>query len=331
MFQRLRTIWKPELFHGPSRHEHFFEGWYYRFVQSNPGKSLIVIPAIYLNRDKNSSYGCVQIMDSETHTVHFQRFDWDRVHIAENEFDLSMAANRFTLKGISLDIDEADLRIRGSITLNALRPWPVSLFSPGAMGWYAFMPFMQCYHGVLSFDHEIEGALVINDREYTFDPGRGYLEKDWGHRFPEGYIWMQSNQFPSPGTSIFVSVARVPWIRGSFNGFLIALLHENRLYRFTTYNASRIESIHADENHIRLTVANQKNRLDIKADRTAGGMLFGPDGTSFRQNILESLNGTVTVTLRHLNTGGPRICFHETARPAAIEINGHIKDILHLS
>lgn len=56
--------------------------------------------------------------------------------------------------------------------------------SPGIMGWYAWVPTMECYHGVVSLDHAISGKLMIEDQAHDFNGGRGYIEKDWGKSFP---------------------------------------------------------------------------------------------------------------------------------------------------
>ena len=29
----------------------------------------------------------------------------------------------------------------------------------GIMGWYRFVPFMQCYHGVVSLNHKLNGTF----------------------------------------------------------------------------------------------------------------------------------------------------------------------------
>jgi hypothetical protein len=73
-----------------------------------------------------------------------------------------------------------------------------------------------------------------------FNNGRGYIEKDWGQSFPEAYVWMQSNHFSSQGISIKASVASIPWIGKSFTGFITGVWVHNRLYRFTTYNQTRL-------------------------------------------------------------------------------------------
>jgi tocopherol cyclase len=54
------------------------------------------------------------------------------------------------------------------------------------MGWFAYVPFMECYHGVLSLDHEVNGRLRLGKRETDFSGGRGYIEKDWAAPFRAG-------------------------------------------------------------------------------------------------------------------------------------------------
>ncbi len=106
------------------------------------------------------------------------------------------------------------------------------------MGPYSFAPFMECYHGVLSFDHDMNGTLIMNGESVNFDGGRGYIEKDWGRAFPRAWVWGQSNHFDHPGTSITISVATIPWLRTSFRGFIIGLWHDRKLYRFATYTGA---------------------------------------------------------------------------------------------
>lgn len=98
---------------------------------------------------------------------------------------------------------------------------PATVTSPGIMGWYAWMPVMECYHGVVSFSQDLSGSLSLDGGRLTFDGGRGYLEKDWGRAFPTGYIWMQSNHFTRPGACLVASVAVIPWRRTQFRGFIV--------------------------------------------------------------------------------------------------------------
>ncbi|MCK7487611.1 MAG: tocopherol cyclase family protein [Bacillus subtilis] len=68
----------------------------------------------------------------------------------------------------------------------------------------------------------------MNDFEISFEHGRGYLEKDWGTSFPQGYVWLQTNHFTSPGTSLMASVARIPFLGFAFQGFLVNFVHAGK-------------------------------------------------------------------------------------------------------
>jgi tocopherol cyclase len=70
-----------------------------------------------------------------------------------------------------------------------------AFFSPIAMGWYSFVPFMECYHGVISLYNNIFGKLSANDRIIDYTDEIGYIEKDWARSFPSSRLWMQTNHF----------------------------------------------------------------------------------------------------------------------------------------
>ena len=67
-------------------------------------------------------------------------------------------------------------------------------------------------HGVLGFDHAIQGVLAIDDQAVDFSGGRGYIEKDWGQSFPEAWVWFQTNHFERAGVYLTASVANIPWM-----------------------------------------------------------------------------------------------------------------------
>ena len=51
------------------------------------------------------------------------------------------------------------------------------------MGPFSYLPLMECYHGILSMDHNISGSIDYNDQTIDFNEGRGYIEKDYGKSF----------------------------------------------------------------------------------------------------------------------------------------------------
>ena len=79
------------------------------------------------------------------------------------------------------------------------------------MGWYAYVPTMECFHGILSMNHTLTGQLTLNNSKLNFDGGKGYIEKDWGRNFPKNWIWAQSNHFLDSELSVSISLATLPW------------------------------------------------------------------------------------------------------------------------
>ena len=144
------------------------------------------------------------------------------------------------------------------------------------MGWYSWVPFMECYHGVLSLDHVLLGSLEVCGQKIDFAGGRGYIEKDWGRSFPSAWVWMQTNHFEEPGTSLTASVAVIPWLFRSFRGTIVGLWHKGRLYRFATYTGARIKHLSITQDEVNWTLEDRRHRLEIRATRVSSGSLRGP-------------------------------------------------------
>jgi hypothetical protein len=184
---------------------------------------------------------------------------------------------------------------------------------------------MECYHGVVSLDHKINGCLNIGEVPVDFNQGTGYIEKDWGQSFPAAYIWFQSNHFDQPGTCITGSVAIIPWLRGAFRGFIAGLWHANHLYRFATYTGARLERLEIDDHHIEWVIRDGSYRLEIKATRTRGGLLLGPTRLEMGKRVDETMLSSVD--LRLSTTSGTQI-FSGTGRNAGLEAHGEMDRLL---
>ena len=91
------------------------------------------------------------------------------------------------------------------------------------MGWYAWVPTMECYHGVVQPRPCPRWLGRRGAGRVDLAGGRGYLEKDWGTAFPKAYVWMQSNHFEETGVSLVASTALIPWRSAAFRGDLVAL------------------------------------------------------------------------------------------------------------
>jgi hypothetical protein len=193
------------------------------------------------------------------------------------------------------------------------------------MGWYAWVPFMECYHGVVSLDHTIRGTLTVDGTTIDFGGGRGYIEKDWGQSFPEAWVWFQTNHFQQPGTSITASVAIIPWIRRSFPGFIIGLWHGSTLYRFSTYSGAQIEQLETTDQQLNWTVKGKLLRLEMTAVRTEGGLLHAPTTVDMGRRITETLDATVRVTLHSIRKDRSHLVFEGVGRCAGLEAVGDLQ------
>jgi len=139
----------------------------------------------------------VQVLDGASGHAAYHTYPTEQFEASRKGFDVRIGRSCFTADSITLDVNTPEGPAQGEVRFYELKPWPVTLASPGIMGWYAWVTRMECYHGVLSFDHSIEGGLILNGRNCDWTGGCGYIEKDWGQSFPAAWIWFQSNHFAS--------------------------------------------------------------------------------------------------------------------------------------
>jgi tocopherol cyclase len=328
MWNFLRTTMHPEGFHGHGKRPPYFEGWYYKLIDRTEQHRYAVIPGIYLAPDASKTHAFVQILNGRTGQVVYHSYPATAFFCPPAELDIRLGPNRFTAQGLVLDVAEPDLHVSGELRFPEIHPWPVTIASPGIMGWYAWAPFMECYHGVVSLDHGIQGSLLINDAPVDFTGGRGYTEKDWGKSFPSAWVWMQTNHFPEFGVSLSASVAIIPWIGRSFPGFIVGLWLHGRLIRFATYTGAHLEELRVTDKNVQWAVRDGHHRLEISATRTSGGLLKAPSTLEMDRRVVESLQAAVTLRLTDWPSGG--LVFEGSGRHAGLEVGGDMARLLSM-
>lgn len=326
MLTNLRNIWRPNNYHGWGKKPPYFEGWYFKLVDATERHPYAIIPGVFIGAEEEASHSFVQTLDGATGKSTYHRYPYEAFKASPDEFDIRVGPNHFRAEGIELDLASPERSIKGKVAFHGLSPWPVSPLSPGIMGWYSFAPFMECYHGVVSLDHSIEGRLAIDGREVDFSKGRGYMEKDWGQAFPKAWVWMQSNHFGQAGTSFTGSVAIIPWLRNAFNGFIFGLWDRGRLYRFATYTGAALEHLAVSDDHVDIVIAGRDGgealRLEVRAERTQGGLLRSPERTAMLQRVMESL--TATIHVRLVRQGSGEVIFSGAGRHGGLEVVGEL-------
>lgn len=325
----MRETLHPEGFHGAGRTSKYFEGWYVKLVGPDRVARLAVIPGVFLAPDRNGAHEAfVQVLDGATGRSWYQLYPLADFEAQADAFGIRVGPNTFDVGGVHLDLP--DVGLSGNVRFTTpFDPWPVTVRSPGSMGWYAWMPFMECYHGVLSFGHSLDGALRLEGQALDFAGGRGYIEKDWGQAFPSGYVWMHSNHFGTPGLSLMASAAIIPWLRGSFRGLLIGLRTPERLYRFATYTGAKCEHLAVDDEHAHLVVRSRDgHRLQLRAERRGGALLHAPVRTQMHQRVEETLDAVIHLELtdRH-----GRTLLQDTGTVGGLEVYGDISRLQSMS
>ncbi|CAB4493898.1 unnamed protein product [Rhizophagus irregularis] len=195
--------------------------------------------------------------------------------------------------------------VRGYISFNNTTPYPFTYSSPTVMGPFAYIPFLECNHGVVSMSHKSFGMIEfvnmihngIVENRIDLENGFGYIEKDWGVNFPKSWIWSQSNTFINEvkedfkSSSILVSVAdfplispdnplyNVPYLRNFLSlfrlaGRIIVFYHAKSdiTYNFSTYDFfSKIVNLEITmddfaKQYVKLHVVNTVNGLNLEID-----------------------------------------------------------------
>lgn len=318
--KRIQALFHPERYHGWGKNKRYFEGWYYKVVTADEKQAFAFIPGIAMD-DTGKKQAFIQILDGKKQSADYIKFPAENFLSSSNTFNTEIAGNLFQADKICLDMDNA----RGELKFEKTIPWPNKWYSPGIMGPYAFVPFMECYHGILSMDHEIKGVLEINRQKIDFTGGRGYIEKDWGHSFPSAYIWMQSNHFNKTGISIKASVAKIPWLGSSFVGFIAGIYFNNQLIQFTTYNSTKLIRSFIDKKRVELVMENKNYRLEINAQRNEATELAAPILGFMDGRISESMSSTIEVKLTDRKK--QKLLFEDKGRNAALEVAGKIEEI----
>ena len=208
----------------------------------------------------------------------------------------------------------------------AIELWPKPFYSPGIMGPFAFVPKMECYHGIVSMDHTLEGSIVLNGEHIDFNGGRGYIEKDWGHSFPSAYIWLQTNHFSEPGISLKASVARIPWMGSFFVGFIAGFWLKDRLIRFTTYNWSHLRCCEANEQRVLIVLEQPAYVLEIEIEREEATALAAPILGLMEGRIEETMFARTKVLLKEKRSG--RLVYEGVGMNTGLEVAGEISTLL---
>ena len=293
----LKKLFNPDIFQGGYKKKNYFEGWYFKIINSNLKNVIAVIPGVSYDKYNRDCHAFIQVMDAKSCKVNYQKYDLSAFVFNRNQFEIDIGDNYFSDKEIRLSIKDNKINIRGQLTFENRIPYPKTIGRPGVMGPFTFVPFMECYHGIVNIHHDIFGQLTINDNVIDFSNGYGYIEKDWGRSFPEAWIWLQSNHFGQDDVSLMFSFAKIPWLGRYFMGLISFIRIKEKIYHFATYTRTKVQKLIYMNNILSIMLEDHRYRLEIIAQHSNTGILKAPKNGLMQREILESITAVVNVRL----------------------------------
>ncbi|MBK5252987.1 MAG: hypothetical protein JJE03_00720 [Peptostreptococcaceae bacterium] len=311
---KFKKIFNPEYFQGNIKSNNYFEGWYYKLTNLEESFSYAIIPGVSLS---DSSHAFIQVIEGSTGKTYNFTFDLKDFSYGTNEFFVKIGDNVFAKKSIKLNLKNEEFELSGIIDFDEVVDFPKNILSPGIMGIFSYIPYMQCNHGVVNITHKTSGQLLLNNIKLPMDNGYGYIEKDWGNSFPSSWLWLQGNNFENTEASFMLSVANVPFMGSEFVGFLGFLYFDGEVHKFATYNRSKIKNIELNGNNLSVTIKKNQYTLKISATNDGVGTLKAPVNGSMTSTVNESINANITITLEKDN----EVIFQDTSYMCGMEVS----------
>lgn len=312
---KLFLMKNPELFQGEkylNTNKDYFEGWYFKNTNSDNGVSFI--PGININDKSKKAF--IQINTKES--SYFINYDIDKFKFNFNPFCIKIGNNIFSKDGISINIKDSkqSLNVYGNIKYSNTQNINTNLLNPNIMGPFSFIPSMECNHAILAMKNSINGFVNINENKISFNNSIGYIEKDWGYSFPKSYIWCQGNNFEKLNTSFMCSVADINHKWFNFRGFICVFILDNKEFKFTTYNNSKLIKYDVNNDFININFKKGSYYLNIKSKYNLGNKLYAPVKGKMEKDIFESISEIIDVELRNEEN----IIFSGTSKNCGVEI-----------
>lgn len=317
LLKRLQAIWRPDTFQGWGKSNSYFEGWYFKLVSADLSQAWAFIPGVSHGAE---SHAFIQVIDGMKATSQYHSFPLEDFEPLSKKFSIRIGDNHFSDEEITLNLPN----VTGSVVFSDVAKWQGSFLRPGIMGWYSFVPFMQCNHGLVSLDHRLDGSMMVGKRPLSFDRGKGYIEKDWGSSFPKSWIWTQCNNYTrNQSLSVMASVAHIPWISGSFIGFLALVWDGYEIKLFTTYTGAKMEAS-LNEHSVYLKFTDGKGSLEITAWQAPGADLVSPIQGNMTGKVNESIGAKHHIIYRSES----RDTLEDEGSCAGLEIAGDTEILL---
>jgi hypothetical protein len=267
------------------KNKSYFEGWY--FKHQTKENTISFIPGINLD-ERGGKFAFIQVITDKESFVFDYMFDDFRMQKAP--LAVRIKDNIFTEKGITVDMQDKYVKIKGKIEYGRLTPVKRDIMGP-----FRFLPFMECRHGVISLFHTARGELPVNGQVIKMRDDTGYIEKDWGRSFPKKYLWTQCSDDKNGACSVMISVADIPYAGMCFKGCICSVYCGGKEYRLATYKGVKI--IDCGSSYLELRQGKYRLIVDLKESEP--------------QKLLAPVNGNMNRIIHENTSCTARYLFYE--------------------
>lgn len=299
--------------------EKYFEGWYFKCATEKETLAVIVGSTQGIQ-----STAFIQVLSSKDLKSYYMTYDIASYFYRKDPFHIQIEENVFTSTYMKLSIREKNLILEGKVKFKSLTPLPCKVWKRGLMGPFAYLPFMECYHDVLSMHHTIGGKICLNDTVYNLNGGKGYIERDWGNSFPSDYIWIQCNHFRQESLSFMLAIAKIPFLGESFTGILCVLSIKGRTRLFTTYMGTSLQYFKDQEKALYITLKQGKECIQVKVNKKEGSILKAPNKGAMLREINEALGSSMELNIFY----DDELKVSEQGVNVGLETVGNLKELL---
>ncbi len=231
----------PNRYHWNGLTNPFFEGWFFR-VALPDGRSFGFIYSVQnpgaMSGDPSGAH--VVIARNCGDVVHGE-FGLDAFSADRERFTMRTAGNRSTEGHFDGELCENGHEVSWDIDYEIIEPWPSTM---GTMTNFPGLP-VNWYVGAL----RARGTGVINwdGERIALKNAAVFQDHNWGNFFPQGYIWMQSQEFPDSRDALAVAGGNIGVEAGMFvwrhGGELVEIRSQdmNALFKFSgDYEAGEV-------------------------------------------------------------------------------------------
>lgn len=322
----MKKLINPNLFHGKNKKTNFFEGWYYKIINKN-GRTFAFIPGISLGEKNDSSHSFIQVLDGNNIKYDYLSFPKEYFFWNDSPFSITVENSNFNLSNLSVDLNFNGISLNGYLDFHNLKFWEDSFINPGSMGFYNYIPNMECYSHVCAIDGSTSGSITLNGELIDFTDGKVYIEKNWGKSFPTEWLWVQCNSFSTGNASITCSLGEIPFPLRNFRGFLIAVSIGDKFYKFTTMNGSKITLKYLD-NNVEVKAKNRSLLLTFRTFTEKDSFILcnGPNNGTMAPLVDETLTGKIFMKLEDIKTG--MVLFKDWGDNVGVEYGGNLMNML---